>query len=104
MASRAWRPLSLTLPPEILRKGELLRVLERPEIPLNTNASENDIRAFVTKRFTGDPHRIGRDPREQALQQTVERRIACATLEDAIELRALARSALGASLYSFKRR
>ena len=32
------------------RKDELLRVLERPEIPLNTNASENDIRAFVTKR------------------------------------------------------
>ena len=28
----------------------VLRVLERPEIPLNTNASENDIRAFVTKR------------------------------------------------------
>ena len=25
-------------------------MLERPEIPLNTNASENDIRAFVTKR------------------------------------------------------
>ncbi len=32
------------------RKNELLRVLQRPEIPLNTNASENDIRAFVTKR------------------------------------------------------
>jgi hypothetical protein len=32
------------------RKDELLRVLERPEIPLSTNASENDIRAFVTKR------------------------------------------------------
>ena len=32
------------------RKDELLRVLERAEIPLNTNASENDIRAFVTKR------------------------------------------------------
>ena len=31
-------------------KAELLRVLERPEIPLNTNASENDIRAVVTKR------------------------------------------------------
>ena len=31
-------------------KDALLRVLERPEIPLNTNASENDIRAFVTKR------------------------------------------------------
>jgi hypothetical protein len=25
-------------------------VLDRPDIPLNTNASENDIRAFVTKR------------------------------------------------------
>src|SRR5208283_1846650 len=31
-------------------KDELLRALERPEIPLNTNASENDIRAVVTKR------------------------------------------------------
>ena len=31
------------------RKDELLRVLERAEIPRNTNASENDIRAFVTK-------------------------------------------------------
>lgn len=31
-------------------KDGLLRVLERPEIPINTNASENDIRAFVTKR------------------------------------------------------
>ena len=27
-----------------------MRVLERPEIPLHTNASENDIRGFVTKR------------------------------------------------------
>lgn len=32
------------------RKHELLKVLERPDIPLHTNASENDIRAFVTKR------------------------------------------------------
>ena len=31
-------------------KPELLRVLERPEIPLNTNATENDIRIVVTKR------------------------------------------------------
>ena len=31
-------------------KDELLRVLDRPEIPLNANASENDIRACVTKR------------------------------------------------------
>ena len=28
----------------------MLRVLERPEIPLRTNGSENDIRGFVTKR------------------------------------------------------
>ena len=31
-------------------KAELLMVLERPEIPLHTNGSENDIRACVTKR------------------------------------------------------
>ena len=32
------------------RKSELLRVLDYPDIPLHTNASENDIRACVTKR------------------------------------------------------
>jgi hypothetical protein len=32
------------------RKAELLRVLQHPGIPLHTNASENDIRACVTKR------------------------------------------------------
>lgn len=32
------------------QKAQLLRVLQRPEIPLHTNGSENDIRAFVTKR------------------------------------------------------
>ncbi len=32
------------------RKSELLRVLQRPEIPLHTNGSENDIRTCVTKR------------------------------------------------------
>jgi hypothetical protein len=31
-------------------EDRLMRVLERPEIPLHTNASENDIRGFVTKR------------------------------------------------------
>jgi hypothetical protein len=31
-------------------KAELLRVLERPEIPLHTNGSENDIRAQVIRR------------------------------------------------------
>jgi len=32
------------------RKSELLRVLQRPKIPLHTNSSESDIRACVTKR------------------------------------------------------
>jgi hypothetical protein len=31
-------------------EDRLMRVLERPEIPLHTNASENDVRSFVTKR------------------------------------------------------
>ena len=31
-------------------RAALLRVLERPEIPLHTNGSANDIRACVTKR------------------------------------------------------
>jgi len=31
-------------------KAELLVVLDRPEIPLHTNGSENDIRSVVTKR------------------------------------------------------
>jgi hypothetical protein len=31
-------------------KDELLRVLDRPEIPLHTNGSENDVRSVVTKR------------------------------------------------------
>ena len=34
----------------LANKDELLRVLDRPEIPLNTNGSENDIRAVVTKQ------------------------------------------------------
>ena len=50
-------------------KDELLRVLERPEIPLNTNASENDIRAFVTKRKIsgGTVSDNGRDARDVML-------------------------------------
>ena len=32
------------------RKHELLLVLDRPDIPLHTNGSENDLRAHVTKR------------------------------------------------------
>ena len=47
-------------------KDALLRVLDRPEIPLNTNASENDIRAFVTKRKIsgGTVSDKGRDARD----------------------------------------
>ena len=47
-------------------KDALLRVLDRPEIPLNTNASENDIRAFVTKRKIsgGTMSDKGRDARD----------------------------------------
>ncbi len=32
------------------RKAELLKVLDRPELPLHNNVSEQDIREFVTKR------------------------------------------------------
>ena len=32
------------------RRSGLLKVLERPEIPLNTNAAERDLRSVVTKR------------------------------------------------------
>ena len=48
------------------RKDALLRVLDRPEIPLNTNASENDIRTFVTKRKIsgGTVSDSGRDARD----------------------------------------
>src|SRR3954453_947540 len=58
------------------RKAELLRVLERPEIPLHTNASENDIRACVTKRkisggtMSGRSRCSGRDARpDEDLQE-----------------------------------
>ena len=42
------------------------RVLERPQTPLNTNASENDIRTFVTKRKIsgGTVSDKGRDARD----------------------------------------
>ena len=42
------------------RKSELLRILQRPEIPLHTNGSENDIRACVTKRKIRQHHEHGR--------------------------------------------
>ena len=47
-------------------KPELLRVLDRPEVPLHTNGSENDIRCQVIRRkisgtTRSDPGRDARD-------------------------------------------
>src|SRR5918993_1275778 len=42
-------------------KDELLLVLDRPDIPLHTNGSENAVRSFVTKRrISGDPRPASR--------------------------------------------
>jgi hypothetical protein len=50
-------------------KAELLMVLERPEIPLHTNGSENDIRCHVTRRkvSAGTRSEVGRDCRDAFL-------------------------------------
>jgi len=50
-------------------KPELLRVLDRPEIPLHTNGSENDIRAQVIRRKVSGGTRsdTGRDCRDAFL-------------------------------------
>lgn len=50
-------------------KAELLMVLDRPETPLHTNGSENDIRCQVTRRkvSAGTRSAIGRDCRDAFL-------------------------------------
>ena len=50
-------------------KAELLIVLERPEIPLHTNGSENDIRCYLTRRkvSAGTRSDVGRDCRDAFL-------------------------------------
>jgi hypothetical protein len=50
-------------------KGELLKVLDRPEVPLHTNGSENDIRCQVTRRkvSAGTRSDRGRDCRDAFL-------------------------------------
>jgi len=50
-------------------KAELLMVLDRPEIPLHTNGSENDIRCYVTRRkvSAGTRSKTGRDCRDAFL-------------------------------------
>lgn len=53
----------------LANKAELLMVLDRPEIPLHTNGSENDIRCQVTKRHVsgGTNTDTGRDCRDAFL-------------------------------------
>src|SRR6476659_8661721 len=50
-------------------KAELLMVLQRPEIPLHTNGSENDIRCQVIRRkvSAGTRSEAGRDCRDAFL-------------------------------------
>ena len=50
-------------------KTELLIVLDRPEIPLHTNGSENDVRCHVTRRKVSGGTRsdVGRDCRDAFL-------------------------------------
>ena len=65
-ASTGYATLDRLLRRLFRNKDGLLRVLERPEIPINTNSSENDIRAFVTKRKIsgGTVSDKGRDARD----------------------------------------
>ena len=53
-------------------KVELLTVLDRPETPLHTNGSENDIRCYVTRRkvSAGTRSDAGRDSRDALLGLT----------------------------------
>ena len=53
-------------------KAALLMVLERPETPLHTNGSENDIRCYVTRRKVSGGTRsdVGRDSRDAFLSLT----------------------------------
>ena len=50
-------------------KADLLKVLERPDVPLHTNGSENDIRCHVTRRKVSGGTRsdTGRDCRDAFL-------------------------------------
>ena len=60
-------------------KAELLMVLDRPEIPLHTNGSENDVRCQVTKRKVSGGTRsdVGRDCRDAFLGLANERATWC---------------------------
>lgn len=62
-------PLDRLLERLLERSDDLLRVLDRPEIPLHTNGSENDIRCHVIKRKIsgGTRSEAGRDARDTFL-------------------------------------
>ena len=51
------------------KKADLLMVLDRPDVPLHTNGSENDIRSHVTRRKVSGGTRsdLGRDCRDAFL-------------------------------------
>jgi Transposase IS66 family len=50
-------------------EADLLTVLDRPDVPLRTNGSENDIRCYVTRRkvSAGTRSAVGRDCRDAFL-------------------------------------
>jgi hypothetical protein len=64
-----WTTLDRLLKRLNANKTELLVALDRPEVPLNTNGSENDIRCHVTKRKVSGGTRSdqGRDCRDAFL-------------------------------------
>lgn len=58
--------LNLAMKQFCAHKSELLRVLDLPQLPLHTNAAENDIREYVTRRKVsgGTRHNNGRMARD----------------------------------------
>jgi Transposase IS66 family len=58
-------------------KDELLMVLDRPEIPLHTNGSENDIRCYVTRRKGPTANKDG-----TGLTKIHHKEVTCATALD----------------------
>lgn len=58
--------LNLAMKQFCAHKSELLRVLDLPQLPLHTNAAENDIREYVTRRKIsgGTRHNNGRMARD----------------------------------------
>ena len=67
--STCFQTLNLALKRINKNKKELLLVLQRPEIPLHNNLSENDIREYVTRRKISATTRsdAGRDARDTFL-------------------------------------